>query len=42
MKYIYEQIIKKDGISLRGVVNTPDDFDSLKKYPTVILSLIHI
>ena len=37
MKYIYEQISKKDGIILRGVINTPDDFDSAKKYPTVII-----
>lgn len=36
MKYIYEQISKKDGIILRGVINTPDDFDATKKYPTVI------
>lgn len=36
MKYIYEQISKADGIILRGVVNTPDDFDARKKYPTVI------
>lgn len=37
MKYIYSQITKKDGIVLRGVVNTPDDFDENKKYPTVII-----
>ena len=37
MKYIYEQITKKDGITLRGVINTPDDFDALKEYPTVIM-----
>lgn len=37
MKYIYEQIIEKDGIILRGVVNTPDDFDVSKKYPAVIM-----
>lgn len=36
MKYIYQQISKKDGIVLRGVLNTPDDFDKSKKYPTVI------
>lgn len=37
MKYFYEQISKKDGVVLRGVVNTPDDFDENKKYPTVIM-----
>lgn len=37
MKYYYKQISKKDGIILRGVVNTPDDFDTDKKYPTVIM-----
>ena len=37
MKYFYEQISKKDGVVLRGVVNTPDDFDKNKKYPTVIM-----
>lgn len=37
MKYFYEQITKKDGIVLRGVINTPDDFDESKRYPTVIL-----
>lgn len=36
MKYIYEQITKKDGITLRGVINTPDDFDPSNKYPTAI------
>lgn len=36
MKYLYEQISKKDGIILRGVINTPDDFNPTKKYPTVI------
>ena len=36
MKYFYEQITKKDGITLRGVINTPDDFDKDKIYPTVI------
>lgn len=37
MRYIYEQIGKKDGIILRGVINTPDDFDESKKYPAVII-----
>lgn len=37
MKYFYQQISKKDGVILRGVVNTPDDFDKDKKYPTVIM-----
>lgn len=37
MQYIYSQITKEDGIVLRGVVNTPDDFDKDKKYPTVII-----
>lgn len=37
MKYIYSQIIKEDGIVIRGVVNTPDDFDENFKYPTVII-----
>lgn len=36
MKYFYEQISKKDVIILRGVINTPDDFDASKKYPAVI------
>ena len=37
MKYIYSQITKEDGIVMRGVVNTPDDFDENKKYPTAII-----
>lgn len=37
MKYLYSQITKEDGIVLRGVVNTPDDFDENKKYPAVII-----
>lgn len=37
MKYFYEQIKKENGIVMRGVVNTPDDFDENKKYPTVII-----
>lgn len=37
MKYIYSQIKKEDGIILRGVINTPDDFSADKKYPTVII-----
>ena len=37
MKYIYSQIKKENGIVLRGVINTPDDFDENKKYPTVII-----
>ena len=37
MKYFYSQITKEDGIVMRGVVNTPDDFDENKKYPTVII-----
>ena len=37
MKYFYEQIRKEDGIIMRGVVNTPDDFDKNTKYPTVII-----
>ncbi|MSS78050.1 alpha/beta fold hydrolase [Anaerococcus sp. WCA-380-WT-2B] len=36
MKYLYRHIEKKDGIVLRGVVNTPDDFDSSKKYKTAL------
>ncbi len=36
MKYIYKQIKKGNDIILRGVLNTPDDFDEKKKYPTVI------
>ena len=36
MKYIYESILTKDGELMRGVINTPDDFDRYKKYPTVI------
>lgn len=36
MKYIYQELTKKDGISLRGVINTPDDFDPEKKYPAAI------
>lgn len=36
MQYIYEQITKKNGITLRGVINTPDDFDASKKYPVAI------
>lgn len=37
MKYFYEQISKEDGIILRGVINTPCDFDENKKYPTAII-----
>ena len=37
MKYIYSEIQKSDGIIMRGVINTPDDFDPNKKYPTVII-----
>ena len=37
MKYFYEQIKRENGIVMRGVVNTPDDFDENKKYPTVII-----
>lgn len=37
MKYFYKEITKKDGTILRGVVNTPDDFDENKKYSTVII-----
>lgn len=36
MKYIYKDIIKDNGLVLRGVLNTPDDFDQSQKYPTVI------
>ena len=36
MQYFYEQLSKKDGTVIRGVINTPDDFDPAKKYPTVI------
>lgn len=36
MKYLYKDIKKDDGIILRGVVNTPDDFDPNKKYKTAI------
>lgn len=37
MKYIYTEIKKQNGIILRGVINTPDDFDEKNKYPTVII-----
>lgn len=37
MKYFYEQIKKEDDIVIRGVINTPDDFDENKKYPSVII-----
>lgn len=37
MKYFYQQIRKEDGIIMRGVVNTPVDFDKNIKYPTVII-----
>lgn len=36
MKYIYKEIKKGNNIILRGVLNAPDDFDEVKKYPTVI------
>ncbi|MDO5046919.1 MAG: alpha/beta fold hydrolase [Anaerococcus sp.] len=36
MDYIYQSISKKNGSLLRGVINTPDDFDTSKKYPAVI------
>lgn len=37
MNYLYQEIRKKDGITLRGVINTPEDFDETKTYPTVII-----
>lgn len=37
MKYFYSEIKKENGIVIRGIVNTPDDFDENKKYPTVII-----
>lgn len=36
MKYFYKQIKKENEIILRGVLNTPDDFDESKIYPTII------
>lgn len=36
MKYLYKEIRKSNGEILRGVVNTPDDFDEKKKYKTII------
>lgn len=37
MKYFYQEIKKEKGIVMRGVLNTPDDFDEDKKYPAVII-----
>lgn len=37
MKYFYQQITKEDGIVMRGVLNTPDDFDENIKYPAAII-----
>lgn len=37
MKFFYEQVKKDNGIVMRGVVNTPDHFDSNKKYPAAII-----
>lgn len=36
MKYLYKEIKKENGIVLRGVVNTPDDFNPNKKYKTAL------
>lgn len=36
MKYIYKSIKNDEGTILRGVINTPDDFDENKKYKTAI------
>lgn len=36
MKYYYKEIKKDNGIILRGVLNTPDDFDKRDVYPTII------
>lgn len=36
MKYLYKDFEKDNGIIIRGVLNTPDDFDENRKYPTVI------
>ena len=36
MKYFYKDIKKENNIILRGVLNTGDDFDQSKTYPTVI------
>ncbi len=36
MQFIYKEINKDNGISLRGVLNTPDNFNENYKYPTVI------
>lgn len=36
MRFIYKQIKKENDITLRGVLNTADDFDESKKYSAVI------
>lgn len=36
MKYIYQEILKENGQALRGVINTPNDFDPNMKYKSVI------
>lgn len=36
MKYLYQDLKKDDGITLRGVVNLPDNFDEKKKYKSII------
>lgn len=36
MKFFYESIKTKENQLLRGVINTPDDFDREKKYPTMV------
>lgn len=36
MKYLYKNLIKENGLTIRGVLNTPDDFDESRVYPTVI------
>lgn len=37
MKFLYREIVKDDGKILRGVINTPDNYDEDKEYPTLIM-----
>ncbi|MDO5048188.1 MAG: alpha/beta hydrolase [Anaerococcus sp.] len=36
MRYFYREIVKENGLILRGVLNTPEDFDENKKYPVMV------
>lgn len=37
MKYFYKSLENKEGLTLRGVINTPDDFKEESSYPTLVM-----